>query len=228
LSQPIEWLDISGRRPGPEIGPDRNKINVSVKGPLYAASAVFQRRISSDERWTINASAEASIPFRQKWQESVEVTGDFSRLPTFESHIESVASNPQPIRWEREGQRLALLAGGAGFEAEMSSVPVASSADLLFLLQDVWTPKAKPRGLFAVASRKLFAIRLESRAPAEIQGRIAVVTEPHEVSDWSRAFQVSLQGKAYDFMLGWSESNRLVTTLEVKAPVVGRVRAQIK
>lgn len=228
LSQPVEWLEISGRNPGPSSGSDRNKINVSVRGPLYAASAVFVRDVSADGRWMIRASVEASMPLKKKWRETVDTTGDFSHASSFASHLEKIESKPSAILWQRADHGLAMTVEGAegGISFDIASVPVASSADLLFVLQDVWRPSPRPRGLFAVAAKKLYAIRLEDNSSGQILGRIAEIEEPSRVADWSAAFRKSFEQKTFDFEFGWSETERRFTGLEVKVPVLGRVRAQ--
>lgn len=223
MSQIVEWLDVSGRRPGP-----RTQIHLSLKGPLYAASAVFKRDIASDGRWSIHARAEAALPFRPKWSDTIEARGDFNQTSTFDSHIESVSTNSHAIRWERDGSNLYLNKGAAGEESaiDVVNIPVVSAADLIFLLQDVWPAMSAARGFFAVASRKIFAVRLEGTDAGKILGRIAGVESPGQVSNWSDAHHKAIEGKAYDFLLGWSEADRVVTSLEVKLPVLGRVRAQ--
>lgn len=216
----MNWLKLFARQP------EHHHIKLSITGPLYAASAVFERRIRRDY-WAVEAAVEASLPLRKKWSASAKAEGTFGGESGFSTHEEATSSRPSDILWTTKPGALELRIGSETlvYSRAQAEAPFVSSADVFFVIQDCWNPNDGPRLFFAVAGRKVFAIRIEPRGKEIILGRLVQLASPSGFKNGATAFEEAFESGGYDFELGWDDRTRRLTEFSVRAPIVGKIKA---
>ncbi len=223
-----QWLDISTRRV------EHNLVNIRLKGPLYAASAIFKRSIS-DDRWVVDATIDASLPLRKKWSASLYAEGQSGNGGLAQVYREKVSSRESEIQWHRPvaaGQVgvIELLVEHSALRFNLSNrdplreVPAVSAAELPFLIQDVWVPEASAKSLFVFAGRRLHAVSLRAQGKAAISGVIASVEANNSSSDWHGILSEALSKHGREFEFGWDDRRRCLTDLRVKVPLLGAIK----
>ena len=184
----LQLLEVSTRRF------EHNLVSTRLKGPLYAASAVFERSVAA-ERWFVTAKIESSLPLRKNWGATLYAEGTSDVGALAQVYREKTTSRETTIEWHRslselsgptlelnsENSKLqfALPTGGPGVE-----VPIVSAAELPFLIQDVWVPEGGPKSLFIIAGRKFYAATLVVQGRRKILGSIEQVKIESPRPDW--------------------------------------------
>jgi hypothetical protein len=227
LQLKLQFLDLSNRRY------EHNQITARVKGPLYSASAFFERAITID-RWVVEARAEASLPFGKKWNATLFAEGALDLGALAKIYREKTSTRETTIEWRRvlygsDSSILELDAEGSTLKLNIAAgplrgeVPIVTAAELLFLIQDTWKPEGGPKSFFVIAGRKFYAVSLTVQNKGTILGSIAPADLWTPDPDWQKLLNESLGSQAREFQFGWDEGRQCLVDLKVKVPLLGNI-----
>lgn len=221
----MRWFDASIRN-------DPRKLEYTLTGPLYAASAVFERR-QIEDRTQVSAVAHAKLPFGKKYSASIvadSVTQEKDSVG-FSTHRES--ANGIEKCWTLTAEGLVRTdENGRPFVVSrrllsMLDAPIVSAADLMFRVDEAWAEESSPAGVYFVAGHRLLALRLESGGPELIDGIITTASLADGPKDPVRRFFELPWNEGRKFQFVWSKSLRSVAAVRAQVPLLGRVEARL-
>jgi hypothetical protein len=234
LNSDVSWLDPvqlkNERLALISEGRASKRIELSLKRPFFAASAVLEREFITSELWQIKGRAEVTVPIKKEWHYETSSRGHLTGLKLFSEHIEKNRSPSRIYSAKYVGPMLVLQNVDPSAEGTASStlaaleLPIFCSSDLFFALEEVeviWADSTQARRFFVLGGGKLFATSLINSSNDEMRGRLLEV-KPSDISgDLEKLFEAHENKKASEFAISrWSDTKKL-RSLEFKVPLLG-------
>jgi hypothetical protein len=203
------------------------KLEYSIKGPLYAASCVLDLSTNSSSITNIHAKAQASLALGKRWQFEAESSGDLNTQILFEQYLERDLSSHRTNSWKSHDAEL-IREGGRTFDLEQLSIQnaaILSSIQLPFAIAYSWSASCDELRGYFVAAKSVHAIQLIEDGQDAGLYRLAARVRAASLSgtDW----EDSHWSADPIFYVHVNSEKRVIESISAKAPVIGQVKLKL-
>lgn len=226
-SQPIRWLRLSSEI----FEPSRETFEYRLKGPLYAASAVFTRTAAPDAKSvTTSGSLSAKLPFGKTWSLTLESTSSTLASVSFVDYKEIAES--RTIFWRASERGLFLRTDQSSEQLiaapeDLHSLPgqLLSSVDVLSALRESFVEDTTMYGAYFLAGQRLFALRIwPSMTSGELHAAF-VTADPRDTG--AEAFCRLNWSDARRFDLTWDQEARVARSFRLRLSPFGQLESRL-